>query len=251
MTLVQQQLTDYRRARDAHDAAAEVPVSHDQPALEPHVLRSGVARITAAGGEGLYTITEQLWDSSANGGEGAWVDAVGGYADRSARDFRNRVGGTVDSCVRFWEQYSLPDTGGGELEVLIDVGDTGGFWARIDGCAAADSPPKNRWKYAWSEVAKSSAGYDGWTAPGGGRSGTTTANPAYNTIEDMNTGASGHTEGNGVDPDHLDTDDYTFTMQPCTTGNIVRMREVQFAVEDEEQVEYWFSYANGVDGECD
>jgi len=123
----------------------------------------------------------------------------------------------------------------------------GGFWAKITGSTPADSPPQNRWKYAWVEVVKSSAGYGGWATKTDGRSGTITDNPAYNTVEDVNTGVGGHTEGNGVDPAHLDTADYTFEVKPCTTGNIVWMREVKVG----DTTEYWFTYENGVDGSCD
>ena len=122
-----------------------------------------------------------------------------------------------------------------------------GFWAKITGNTAADSPAQNRWKYAWSEVTKTSAGYGGWEVLSGGRSGTTSTDPACNSIEDMNTAANGHTEGNGVDPANLDTSEYTFTMKPCTSDNVVWMREVNIGGADE----YWFSYSNGVDGSCD
>ncbi len=125
------------------------------------------------------------------------------------------------------------------------------FWAKITGCTAADSPAQNRWKYAWSEVEKTSAGYGGWTVKSGGRSGTTSTDPARNTIEDINTGADAHTEGNGVDPANLDTASYTFTMMPCTTNNPVVMHEVGFAVGSTAYTEYWFSYENGVCGSCD
>ena len=116
------------------------------------------------------------------------------------------------------------------------------FWAEITGSAADGT---NRFKYAWSEVYKSSAGYGGWATLPGGRSGTTTTNPARNTIEDVN-GASG-TLGNGVAVANLDTDDYTFTLSAAPSGTIVRMREVAQG----SNTEYWFQYENGVDGGCD
>ena len=114
------------------------------------------------------------------------------------------------------------------------------FPARI-GAATADG---YRWTYAFVEVAKTVAGYGGWTTLTGGRTGT-----AYNTIEDMNS-ASG-VQGNGVDRAHLDTAAYTFAIQPCPEGNVVWMRTIRFKVGEEAKVEYWFSYENGVDGECD
>ena len=120
------------------------------------------------------------------------------------------------------------------------------FPAEITGNAADGT---HRWKYAWSEVYKSGAGYGNWSTLDGGRSGTTGSNPARNTIEDMNTGADAHIEGNGVDPAHLDpaeTGSDTFAIMPCTSGNIAWMHEVDRG----ETIEYWFSYENGVDGDC-
>ena len=125
------------------------------------------------------------------------------------------------------------------------------FWAKITGNAEAESPAQNRWKYAWTEVEKTAVGYDGWATLSGGRSGTTSVDPAYNLVEDMNTGADAHVEGNGVDPAHLDTADYTFAIMPCTSGVPVRMHEVVFTVGETTYTEYWFSYENGVDGVCD
>ena len=123
-----------------------------------------------------------------------------------------------------------------------------GFWARITG-NDGDPEYEYRWKYSWAEVKKSTAGYGGWIADG--RTGSTTVDPAYNSIEDINDGTPETVQGNGVDPDNLDGDGVTtffsFALQPCTTGNPVWMREVVLA---DESVEYWFSYETGVDGAC-
>ena len=131
---------------------------------------------------------------------------------------------------------------------ILIPGDSG-FWAKITGNATDGT---NRWKYAFSEVHKSTAGYGGWATLSGGRSGTTSTDPARNTIEDMNTGADAHIEGNGVDPANLDpaaTGSDTFSIMPCTSDNIVRIRMVTVADTDN-TTEYWFSYENGVDGDC-
>ncbi len=145
--------------------------------------------------------------------------------------------------------YSPP----GRLLAVVRLGDSDPgvevFFAEITGNTAADGPAQNRWKYAWSEVSKSVAAYDGWAVLAGGRSGSTGTDPARNTIEDMNTGANAHVEGCGVDPEHLDTGDYTFEIMPCTTGNIVAMYQVPVGTGT--AVEYWFNYENGVDGTCD
>jgi hypothetical protein len=90
------------------------------------------------------------------------------------------------------------------------------------------------------EVYKATAGYGGWATLSGGRSGT-----ARNTIEDGNSGSG--TLGNGVAVSNLDTDDYTFTLQPVPDDVIVWVEEV----DQGGSTEYWFQYENGVDGSCD
>jgi len=134
----------------------------------------------------------------------------------------------------------------GETEYWFDKGGTGaaeatGFWAKITASSAA-STDGNQWYYSFAEVEKTSAGYSGWSTLEGGRTGT---NEAYNSLEDMNTAAG--VCGNGVDPDNLDTDDFTFSIQPCPANAIVWMREIVV----DTTTEYWFQYANGVDGGCD
>ncbi|MCP4378012.1 MAG: hypothetical protein GY794_17790, partial [bacterium] len=175
----------------------------------------------------------------------AWGDATspGGLVSGEARDINQRDDGRVEQIVRFWQGRNL----NGGIETWIDLGwISTGFWAEITGSGTDGT---HRWKYAWTEVYKLSAGYGGWSTLSGGRSGTTSTNPARNTIEDMNTGADAHTEGNGVDPANLDpatTGSDTFSFMPCTTDNIVRMYEVLQG----SNIEYWFSYETGVDGDC-
>lgn len=123
-----------------------------------------------------------------------------------------------------------------------------GFWAKIGTSADVDS--KNRYKYAWEEVHKKAVGYDGWSVVTNGRSGTTATDPAYNFVEDMNE-ASGQL-GAGPTVANLDTADYTFALEACPSGVLVWMHEVFFVDGSHVgQVEYWFSYENGVDGTCD
>jgi hypothetical protein len=119
------------------------------------------------------------------------------------------------------------------------------FWAEIGSSAAADSPAQNRWKYAWTEVVKSSAAYGGWAARSNGRSGTTSSNPAYNAMEDANSGAG--TEMNGVDVDGTDFPS-TFSLQPIPSGAIVLMRAAPGVSGG---LEYWFAMPNGIDGTCE
>ena len=118
--------------------------------------------------------------------------------------------------------------------------DKTGFWAKI-GANAADGT--NRWKYAWTEQTKSSAGYGGWGNLSGGRSGTTGISPARNSIEDMNDGTG--VQGNGVDIDGT-AFPAGFSVQACPANNIVWMESVSVGT----AVEYWFSYENGIDGTC-
>ena len=120
-----------------------------------------------------------------------------------------------------------------------------GFWAEITGSATDGNA--NRFKYAWAEVYKASAGYDGWSTLSGGRSGTTSSDPARNSAEDMNTVTGGNELGCGVAVNSLDTADWTFTVSPAASGVIVWMTEVNRAG----TTEYWFTHENGIDGSCD
>jgi len=236
------QTENYRRLQASTDSVAR-PSYADRSELHAHSAIAGVAEIVSNDGGGDYTITQQWWDSDAD--PPAWVDAVGpgGLVDCQARDINRRQDGLVGRLVRFWTGRSISGT----VEIRIDLGCMSrGFWATITASAADGA---NRWKYAFSEVYKSSAGYGGWATLSEGRSGTTSTDPARNTIEDMNTGVDAHIEGNGVDPANLDpaaTGSDTFSIMPCTNGNIVRMYEVDRGGNSE----YWFSYENGVDGDC-
>lgn len=118
-----------------------------------------------------------------------------------------------------------------------------GFWARIGESGVVDA---NRWVYEWVEQEKTAAGYGGWTNKTNGRYGINVTRPARNTIEDNNDNVM-YPMGNGVRPANLPEG---FTIQPCPPGVIVWMRTVIFTVDGTATTEYWFSYENGVDGEC-
>lgn len=126
------------------------------------------------------------------------------------------------------------------LRILPNLlsGDTT-FWAKITGNLQDSS--NFRWKYAWSEVTKTTAGFSGWTVLSGGRSGTTTSKIGYNTAEDMN-GATG-LFGNGVTSTNLTG---TLKVQPVSTGVFVKMTPILAGTTQE----YHFTFANGVDGGC-
>lgn len=113
------------------------------------------------------------------------------------------------------------------------------IWIKITSNAQDGS--NKRWKYAWSEVTKSTAGYGGWTLLTGGRSGTTSTSTAFNSIEDIN-GSSG-AYGNGVTSTYLLG---TIDIKPVPTNTIIMASLVPVG----NAYETWFSYANGVDGAC-
>ena len=125
--------------------------------------------------------------------------------------------------------------------VELLTGRESGFWAKITSNTQDGS--NKRWKYAWSEATKATAGYGGWTVPSEGRSGTTTIRPIYNSIEEGN-GASG-TYHNGVDSTNLSG---TFDILPIPNNTYVWVRTLSVA---DGTTEYWTSYENGVDGECE
>jgi hypothetical protein len=112
------------------------------------------------------------------------------------------------------------------------------FIARIDGSTQDGS--NFRWEYDFVEVKKATAGYGGWTDKTNGRTGT-----AYNLIEDQN-GASG-LFGNGVDSSNLSGT--SMEVQPVPDGTRVEIFMVTCQANGE--TEYWFSYENGIDGECE
>ena len=170
------------------------------------------------------------------------VNAAHKYADVKHEDVSELQSRLVGAAEILWKE-----SGTGTKWALVRLGGAvpaNGFWAKI-GEKAADGD--NKWKYPWAEQEKTVAGYGGWTDLSGGRSGTTEADPARNTVEDMNTGVGADRQGNGVILEHLDTAEYTFTIQPCPDGVVIWMREVPGP---DGTTEYWFQYANGVDGTC-
>ena len=161
-----------------------------------------------------------------------------------SRSYLNRIARAVAGLLNFSGQIAYVDSDGIHLRRGLKPSRKKiGFWAQITGSSADGT---NRWKYSWKRLAdvKASAGYGGWQDADPSETGNLNAR---NTLEDMN--AATGTQGNGVDVANLDTDEYTFTIQACPSGAKVWMREVD--VEGETDTEFWFLYANGVDGECD
>lgn len=139
------------------------------------------------------------------------------------------------------------ESGTGTKRAVVALGfgtgeDDGSFWAEIDGYELEDAL---KWKYSWHEVYKQTAGNGLYAFQFlyGGRSGTTTDNPARNTIENCNSAGAGGM-GNGVAYPSLPGD---FCLQPCPGGVVVRMWATPV---DSGGTEYWFQYENGVDGAC-
>ncbi|MBS3735360.1 MAG: hypothetical protein KGY99_10635 [Phycisphaerae bacterium] len=226
----QQRLDDLEQSTDEH--AAQINLARQQLAEsasevpgEIHPEMGFWAKITseASGGGGWYAVQRLEDDASTEATpESTW-------SDDEAKEVNETEGLADDTVIWCWP---APD---GELR--FECYPKQGFWAEI---TSHSSPTQNRWTYGFKEVEKTSTGYGGWSDVSGGTTGT-----AYNTIEDSNTGSG--TEGCGVDVDNLSTDDYTFTIQPASTGVIVWMRAVPVG----DTTEYWFSYVNGVDGSCE
>jgi len=118
-------------------------------------------------------------------------------------------------------------------------------WEEID----TDS---NRWKYAWEEVARTSA--DAFTNSSDlKRSGTLTTDYALNTIEAVNDGTGVH--GNSVD---IDGADYPagFEQKPVGAGSggtpdkevVVIMSPI---VGSDGNISFQFQYENADDGTCE
>ena len=174
-------------------------------------------------------------------------------------EVRNAQCGTLASVASGSARILWVEGETGEKWAIVNMGMPGidGFWAKTLDNAEADAPAKNRWKYGWEEVEKTVVGYpatpgtvSNWTTVSGGRSGTTSTDPAYNALENMNNATDEHIEGNGVDPENI-TALGTFAMMPCTTDNPVWIHLVTFTVGGTTYTEYWFDgYPNGVDGTC-
>lgn len=108
-----------------HDHGEQVDEPYPQQSEDP--LRTGVAKITGDGGDGTYTIIEQVWTGAA------WADGVapGQYVDAAARDLNDSTEGSIDDLVFFWEQY----TQAGVIELIISVASFTDAKVAVD-CAA-------------------------------------------------------------------------------------------------------------------
>lgn len=127
---------------------------------------------------------------------------------------------------------------------IIDINHakpTTAFWAKITGNAANGT---NKWKYAWTEQERTSTGWQDLT---GGRSGTTLADFALNSLEANNDGTG--IQGNSIDIDGaVFTDNTGLEIQAVQGDPVVRMY-VDLDV-TAGGLAYSFEYVNAVDGEC-
>jgi hypothetical protein len=156
--------------------------------------------------------------------------------------FRREVVGMADS-IEWWDRYR------GEMERLVseprqfDQDNRSVTKFKVfEVTGSAVELADGRWSYTMVEVTKATDGYGGWSTLSGGIS----TNFGFNFYEDMNDGSG--TEGNGVDVDGQDFP-ANFSIQPVPVGTIVLAYRVY--PQNGSDVEWWFSYVNAVDGQCD
>lgn len=107
----------------------------------------------------------------------------------------------------------------------------------------SESIGTNRWKYAWSEVRRTTLGFE---TVSGGRSGTLTSGYAINAIEANNDDTG--TQGNSVDIDGaIFTANTGLAIQPAEGDPVVTMWMDYLA---DGTPSYTFEYVNAIDGEC-
>jgi len=193
------------------------------------------ARITSGGGDGgTYTSWREVEFV-----DGSWATKQGGLTgpgDGTLREInaaKNVPASTIVHAFRNPGQSS-------PVEWLFQFSVVAWIFGRITSSSPVAGTGDNRFVYQFQQVAKTSAGYGGWSNVSGGIGGE-----AFNLIEDQN--AAFGTLGNGVKVEHLNTDTAEFKLQPVPNGTRVQLFPV--AVGNDE-VEWWFSYENGVTGEC-
>ncbi len=145
------------------------------------------------------------------------------------------TGSALPPGTRVWGMYKGPDQTGAPL---IFVPPTTALVEAIISSSTVDGANK-RWAYSWAQADKQGVGYAGWTAITGGLTGT---NNAFNRYEYLN-GSTGQ-YGNGVTQANLKG---TMAVKPLPNGWPVLLKPVRNSTH---AIEYWFSYANGVDGGC-
>lgn len=121
-------------------------------------------------------------------------------------------------------------------EPKLVSGSDDGFWVALtDAVKLSDYI----WEYTFVEVELTRAG---WSVVAGGRTGT-----CRNTYETGNTATPADLLGVGVDPDHLDTDWFTYDLKNARINRAFKCYEGSDSV----GVFYWISEPNGIDGVCE
>ena len=180
------------------------------------------------------------------------VDYALNMAEASpTEDNRNQQPVQDDIIVRMW--FFRDDDGA--LRYAFDrSSENGGFWVLITGYAVIGGET-NKWAYAWKEAIWDESEEE-FIAKTSGRSGTTGADPAYNSIETANQGTG--VESGGVDVDGADypagfslqplqgtsSTSWTDALSPC-----VFLRPLWGDAATPGRV-WMFEYANAHDGTC-
>lgn len=114
------------------------------------------------------------------------------------------------------------------------------IWARIDSSVAVGAA--NTWKYAITEVQKTSAGYGSvkWSTKSGG----VASSAGYNAFEIFNT-ASGLL-GINLTVEEIEDVNCPYALLPLATGLVLPFTEHVFVEDDAEIIEYWCAHPNSV-----
>lgn len=210
--------------------AGSIRLTGDTPADPDHVGKFAILLRPAPDGDTALALVSGITHVKLN-----VSDEDDEFAEIDDGETDELKTGATGSAQILWKESG---TGSGKWAIVrLDQPTNSDHFTATIGAATQDGANK-RWTYPITEVEKTGAGYGGWTALDGGRTGT-----AYNRIEDIN-GSSG-LFGNGVDSTNLTG---TFDIQPCPEDVPVEITVVHRA--DDGSDEFWFSYENGVDGAC-
>jgi len=194
------------------------------------------ARITSSGGGdgGTYTSWREVELV-----DGSWTTKQGGLAGPS--DGRLREINAAKNVPASTIVHAFKNPGDSSpVEWLFQFSVVAWIFGRITSSSPVAGTGDNKFVYQFQQVVKTSAGYGGWSNVSGGIGGE-----AFNLIEDQN--SSSGTLGNGVKVEHLNTDTAEFKLQPVPNGTRIQLFPVTVG---NDETEWWFSYENGVTGEC-
>ena len=221
-------------ATNADAFLQRVYMDGDEPTTGTHEGRFAIAMGAIRDGEIGYAAVSGLVQCQVN-----VRNEFHDRADIKDTDLTQLDSGPVGAAKILW----VAGTSGTQWAIvdLNHAQPTTCFWAKITGNAADGT---NKWKYAWTEQERTSAGWQDLT---GGRSGTTSTDFALNSLEASNSGSG--VQGNSIDIDGaVFTDNSDLEIQPVQGDPVVRMY-----VEPEVTagaLAYSFEYVNAVDGEC-